>query len=80
MDHARRTAQEYKQIFAPDHFFLEIQSNGLPEQELANTNLKQLSKDVDVPLVATADAHYIKREDARAHELLMCHRLGQDAG
>jgi DNA polymerase III subunit alpha len=77
MDHARRTAQEYKQIFAPDHFFLEIQSNGLPEQELANSNLKQLSKDVDVPLVATADAHYIKREDARAHELLMAIASGK---
>ncbi len=77
MDHARRTAQEYKQIFDPDHFFLEIQSNGLPEQELANSNLKQLSKDVDVPLVATADAHYIKREDARAHELLMAIASGK---
>ncbi len=77
MDHARRTAREYKEIFAPDHFFLEIQSNGLPEQELANTNLKQLSRDVDVPLVATADAHYIKREDARAHELLMAIASGK---
>jgi DNA polymerase III subunit alpha len=77
MDHARRTAREYKEIFAPGHFFLEIQSNGLPEQELANTNLKQLSQDVDVPLVATADAHYIKREDARAHELLMAIASGK---
>jgi DNA polymerase III subunit alpha len=77
MDHARKTAREYKEIFAPDHFFLEIQSNGLPEQELANTNLKQLSRDVDVPLVATADAHYIKREDARAHELLMAIASGK---
>ncbi|MGO9064622.1 MAG: DNA polymerase III subunit alpha [Myxococcaceae bacterium] len=77
MDHARRTAREYKEIFAPGHFFLEVQSNGLPEQELANTNLKQLSRDVDVPLVATADAHYIKREDARAHELLMAIASGK---
>src|SRR5271165_5732721 len=77
LDHARRTAREYKEIFAPGHFFLEIQSNGLPEQELANTNLKQLSRDVDVPLVATADAHYIKREDARAHELLMAIASGK---
>ncbi len=77
MDHARRTARQYKEIFAPGHFFLEIQSNGLPEQELANTNLKQLSRDVDVPLVATADAHYIKREDARAHELLMAIASGK---
>ncbi len=77
MDHARRAALEYKNIFEPGHFFLEIQSNGLPEQEKANENLKQLSRDVGVPLVATADAHYIKREDARAHELLMCIASGK---
>ncbi len=71
MDHARRAALEYKNIFEPGHFFLEVQSNGLEEQEKANANLKQLSRDIDVPLVATADAHYIKREDAKAHEILM---------
>jgi DNA polymerase-3 subunit alpha len=77
MDHARRAALEYKSIFEPDHFFLEIQSNGLPEQEKANTNLKQLSRDVGVPLIATADAHYVKKEDAKAHELLMCIASGK---
>ncbi len=77
MDHARRAATEYKDIFEPGHFFLEVQWNGMEEQERANANLKQLSKDVDIPLVATADAHYIKREDARAHELLMCIASGR---
>src|SRR5207302_7613859 len=77
MDHARRAALEYKGIFEPGSFFLEIQSNGLPEQDIANTNLKQLSRDVDIPLVATADAHYIKQDDARAHELLMCIASGK---
>jgi len=77
MDHARRAANEYKEIFEPGSFFLEIQSNGMPEQEKANENLKQLARDVDLPLVATADAHYIKREDARAHELLMCIASGK---
>jgi DNA polymerase-3 subunit alpha len=77
MDHARRAAMEFKQIFDPGHFFLEIQSNGLPEQERANTNLKQLAKDCEIPLVATADSHYIKREDAKAHELLMCIASGK---
>ncbi|MCI0668834.1 MAG: DNA polymerase III subunit alpha [Myxococcaceae bacterium] len=77
MDQARRAALEYKSIFEPGHFFLEIQSNGLPEQEKANTNLKQLSRDVDLPLIATADAHYVKREDAQAHELLMCIASGK---
>jgi DNA polymerase III subunit alpha len=77
MDHARRAAQEYKDIFEPGSFFLEIQSNGMVEQEKANENLKQLSRDCDIPLVATADAHYIKQSDARAHELLMCIASGK---
>ena len=77
MDHARRAATEYKDIFEPGSFFLEIQSNGMPEQEKANENLKQLSRDCDIPLVATADAHYIKQADARAHELLMCIASGK---
>ena len=77
MDHARRASLEYKNIFEPGQFFLEIQSNGIPEQEKANENLKQLSRDIDVPLVATADAHYIKPADAKAHELLMCIATGK---
>ncbi|HZJ52794.1 MAG TPA: DNA polymerase III subunit alpha [Myxococcaceae bacterium] len=77
MDAARSAAREYKDIFAPGHFFLEIQSNGLPEQEKANANLKQLARDVELPLIATADAHYIQREDAAAHELLMAIASGK---
>ncbi len=77
MDHARRAALEFKDIFEPGHFFLEVQSNGLPEQERANANLKQLARDCQLPLVATADSHYIKREDAKAHELLMCIASGK---
>jgi DNA polymerase-3 subunit alpha len=77
LDHARRAALEYKDIFDPGHFFLEVQWNGMEEQERANANVKQLSRDIDVPLVATADAHYIKREDAKAHEILMCIASGK---
>ncbi len=77
MDHARRAASEYKEIFEPGHFFLEVQWNGMEEQNKANENLKQLSRDLEIPLVATADAHYIKQEDARAHELLMCIASGK---
>ncbi|NRD52821.1 DNA polymerase III subunit alpha [Corallococcus exiguus] len=77
MDNARRVAAEYKGIFEPDSFYLEVQSNGMVEQDKANENLKQLSRDLDIPLVATADAHYIKREDAKAHELLMCIASGK---
>jgi DNA polymerase-3 subunit alpha len=77
MDHARRAALEYKEIFEPGHFFLEVQWNEMEEQNKANANLKQLSRDLDIPLAATADAHYIKKEDARAHELLMCIASGK---
>jgi DNA polymerase-3 subunit alpha len=77
MDHARRAALEFNGIFEPGSFFLEIQSNGMPEQEKANDNLKQLSRDTGIPLAATADAHYIKQDDARAHELLMCIASGK---
>jgi DNA polymerase III subunit alpha len=79
MDHARRAALEYDEIFGrgEGNFFLEVQSNGMPEQEKANDNLKQLSRDTDIPLCATADAHYVKQQDARAHELLMCIASGK---
>ncbi|MCL2626010.1 MAG: DNA polymerase III subunit alpha [Cystobacterineae bacterium] len=74
---ARRAALEYKEIFEPGAYFLEIQSNGMVEQERMNDHLKQLSKDLKLPLVATADAHYIRQEDAKAHELLMCIASGK---
>jgi DNA polymerase-3 subunit alpha len=76
-DGARRAALEYRDIFEPGHFFLEIQSNGLVEQERVNADLKQLARDLDLPLVATADAHYVKREDAKAHEILMAIAQGK---
>jgi DNA polymerase-3 subunit alpha len=72
MDGARKAALEYKSIFEPGSFFLEVQSNGLVEQLDVNAKLAQLSRDEDIPLVATADAHYVRREDAKAHEVLMC--------
>jgi DNA polymerase III subunit alpha len=72
LDGARRVAREYRDIFEPDSFFLEVQSNGMKEQLDVNAKLAQLARDEGIPLVATADAHYVKREDAKAHEVLMC--------
>jgi DNA polymerase-3 subunit alpha len=77
MDNARRAASEFKEIFEPGHLFLEVQGNGLAEQKVANDNIKQLSRDLDIPLCATADSHYLKREDAAAHEILMCIASGK---
>src|SRR5512142_1888360 len=72
MDGARNAAREYKGIFEPGAFFLEVQSNGMPEQVDVNAKLAQLARDEGIPLVATADAHYVRREDAKAHDVLMC--------
>ncbi len=72
MDAARKAAREYKEIFEPGSFFLEVQSNGMKEQLEVNAKLAQLSRDEGIPLVATADAHYVRREDAKAHDVLMC--------
>ena len=77
MDAARRVTQEYKSIFEPGSFFLEVQSNGMREQLEVNARLAELSESEGIPLAATADAHYVKREDAKAHEVLMCIASGK---
>ncbi len=71
-DAAREAARQYRDIFEPGSFFLEVQSNGMREQVEVNAKLAQLGRDEGIPLVATADAHYVRREDAKAHEVLMC--------
>lgn len=75
MDAARQTVLEYKGIFEPDSYFLELQPNGMADQEKVNAALAQLGADLDVPLVATNDCHYVNRDEAHAHEVLMC--MGQ---
>jgi DNA polymerase III subunit alpha len=76
-DAARQAALEYQEIFGPDRFYLEIMENGLPEQSIANEGLIELSRELSIPLVATNDCHYISREDADAHEVLLCIQTGK---
>ena len=71
MDRAKQAVLDFKSIFEPEHLFLEIQENQRPEQILANNGIKQLSEDLNVPLVASNDCHYMMREDADAHDVLM---------
>ena len=69
---ARETAQFYRELFGPENFYIEIQDHGMAwEQEVA-TKLVALSRELDLPLVATNDGHYTRREDAEAHDVLMC--------
>jgi len=76
-DAAIRVAEEYREIFGSDNFYFEIMENGLPEQKTANKGLIELSRKLSIPLVATNDCHYINREDAEAHEVLLCIQTGK---
>ena len=73
---AEEVALWHKKVFGKD-YYIEIQNNGIKEQVLANQKLVQLARKLDIPLVATNDAHYLKREDAYNHEILLCIQTGK---
>jgi DNA polymerase-3 subunit alpha len=77
IDKAREAALFYKRVLGPENFFLEIQANELPEQETINTQLVELSRDLHIGLVATNDCHYLRKEDAKAHDILLCIQTGK---
>ena len=74
---AKEIALWHKNIFKED-YYLELQNNGLSEQVLANQKLIKLSRELDIPLVGTNDAHYLKEEDAYNHEILLCIQTGKN--
>jgi len=76
-EEAKRVAGEYREIFGNGNFYLEIMENGLPEQKIANKGIVEISRNLSIPLVATNDCHYINREDAEAHEVLLCIQTGK---
>ena len=77
MDEARKSAREYQDIFGEGNFYLEIMENGIPEQKIANQGLIELSKELSIPLVATNDCHYLNRDHAEAHNVLLCIQTGK---
>jgi DNA polymerase-3 subunit alpha len=74
---AERAALEYLDIFGKDNFYLEIQANGIAEQETVNRELVHMSEKTGIPLVATNDCHYLRAEDAKAHDVLLCIQTGK---
>ena len=76
-EQAKKLALKYNGIFGQNNFYLELQINGINEQNLVNQGLIKLSKETGIPLVATNDAHYLRREDAKAHEILLCIQTGK---
>ena len=76
MEAAKKSALWFKSVFGED-YYLEIQNNGIKEQVLVNQKLIQLSRELDIPLLATNDSHYLKKEDAYNHEVLLCIQTGK---
>ena len=74
---ALNAAQEMSEIFGEDHFYLELQDHGIPDQKTVNQGLLRLAKDAGLELVATNDIHYTLAEDAQAHDVLLCIQTGK---
>jgi DNA polymerase-3 subunit alpha len=77
MEEAKKTARHYQEIFGEENFYLEIMENGIPEQKIANAGLIEISKELSIPLIATNDCHYLEREHAEAHDILLCIQTGK---
>ena len=71
-DEAKKAALRYEACFGKGNYFLELQDHGIPEQKTVNAALVRMSKELDIPLVATNDIHYTYAEDAQAHDILLC--------
>lgn len=76
-DAARSYALELKDVFGEDNFYLELQDHGIPEQRAVNQGIMRLSRELDLPLVVTNDAHYLRREDSVIQDVLLCIQTGK---
>jgi DNA polymerase III subunit alpha len=71
-DEAKRIAGSYRDILGPGNFFFELQDHGMADQHRLNEQLLRLGPEMGIPLVATNDLHYVRREQAEAHDVLLC--------
>ena len=74
---AKEVAIRYKDLFGPDHFYLELQEHESSEQTIVNQALLRMAKELDLPLIATNDVHYIYKEDREPHDILLCIQTGK---
>ncbi len=77
IDEAGKVAKRYEACFGRGNFFLELQDHGIPTQQTVNAALLRMSKELDIPLVATNDVHYTYAEDAQPHDILLCLQTGK---
>src|ERR1041385_7552453 len=77
---AKDAALQFREILGPDNFFLEIQDHGIPDQQKIVPMMARLGEEVGLQLVGTNDSHYLSKEDAFAHEVLLCIGTGKTLG
>ena len=77
IDEAKKVARKYEDCFGKGNFFLELQDHGIPAQQTVNAALLSMSRELDIPLVATNDVHYTYAEDAQPHDILLCLQTGK---
>src|SRR5437764_10485749 len=76
-EEAKRRANEYTDLFGKGNFFLEMQDHGLDQDKLVLPQIRRMAGETGIPLVVTNDAHYLTRDDVRAHEILLCIQTGK---
>ncbi len=76
-DRAKAAALEMRELFGEDGYYLELQDHGIKAQKQVNAQLIRLSGETGIPLIATNDAHYLRREDAETQDILMCIQTGK---
>ena len=74
---AREIAEKYLDIFGKDNFFLELQNHGMEEQISVNRDLVKLSEELGIGLICSNDVHYLRKEDALVHDVLLCIQTGK---
>ena len=76
---AKEIAETYLEIFGPDRFFIEVQKQGIKEQDMVNPELADLARRLGVGLVATNDVHFLNKDDHHAHDVLCCISMDSDS-
>ena len=76
-ENAKAYALELSHIFGPDRFYLELQDHGIRDQAIVNQGILRIHRETGLPMVCTNDAHYLRKEDAEAHDVLLCIQTGK---
>ena len=76
-ENAKKYALDMADIFGPGRFYLELQDHGIRDQQIVNQGILRIHQETGLPMVCTNDAHYLRREDAEAHDVLLCIQTGK---